>query len=312
LSRADVSTCATQDVKEEIVSTNKISRRDFVKLGIASGVSLIASGLVRQQDADAYSNGCYYGIDGNTSFCCSMPKEFYIGQMGYGTTNSTAVFNVASAQAVGTGRTYGYWSLQGTQYKPANRTAYQWGQDQGNAAARAWDGGHPYSYLIYGTTIFADIEAGLGWSTTTKTDNREIVRGFLNAVATYVPCCGYSLNPGVYTRPSAYQSYFYSGDGWKFPRAVPIWLWCSSGCQYAITCAPCDNSCGTTLSEVCNAFPTYQAYVIGGYKVVIWQYWIQGAGCSPACNDWDATKQNPANSYFSGVSAATDFSAGCS
>lgn len=58
-----------------------LSRRELIKLAVASGVALSASAAIVSQ-AKA-STTYYWGTDSLTATCCGMPANFYIGRFGH-------------------------------------------------------------------------------------------------------------------------------------------------------------------------------------------------------------------------------------
>jgi hypothetical protein len=118
---------------------NRLGRRDLMKAALASGLAVASLGsLADTVHADTVPY--YWGTDSNTSNCCGMPMNFYIGRMGYGVepNGDPYFFNVNMANQVGVNRTFGYWGLQGPGLKPAGTTAFDWGVRQADAAWHAW------------------------------------------------------------------------------------------------------------------------------------------------------------------------------
>lgn len=281
----------------------KISRRQALKLAALAGVALPgAAVLLRPEDVLAVSY--YWGTDTNSAACCGMPENFYIGQMGAGATDNAANFSITAARQAGFAATYGYWTLEGANSpnKPGGYTAAQWGNAQANAALTAWCSGTYQAYLG-GSTIFADIESGnLGWDGSPTANNQAVASAFLSRVKTGYgrtsPCVSINVNGGIYVSPRDWQSML--GTGF-LPSVSPFVLWLA-GCQTcAISCAPCNNNCSGTLTQVQNLWPFTigNQQIMGGSAPAIWQYWCQCSGTRPPCYPWncdyDVTSQFPGN-----------------
>lgn len=201
----------------------------------------------------------YYGCDSaSNSFPCGA--NFYIGQIGYGTTQSYTYFNTAAANAVGAANTYGYWFVYGPDAVDAttDAAAYSWGQQQADAAyAARLNAPAPIGRV----TVFADVEGGPGsngWSSNVAL-NRKVWEGFFNQLAAHV------LSAGLYS--TSYQWTQTMGSGYGIPAGTSVW---SADSQNTPGCDSCPSS-----------FPELPS--IGGVSPVIWQY--NGTpGCSADLN----------------------------
>ncbi|MGC1375943.1 MAG: twin-arginine translocation signal domain-containing protein [Anaerolineales bacterium] len=276
---------------------NKMSRRDFVKTGLASAVALVLGGLTRK-DALA-ANSFYFGTDSDTASCtypCGMPQDFYIGKTGVGTLIDSTYFNkTAALQCPTVYSVHTYWWLCGSTsiYRPAGyKTNYAWGKAQGKAACDAWYNS-PVSNYFYGKTIFANVEDKSGWledgSAASKLVNRAVLQGFLDAVATYVSSgVNPGFVPGIYTRANIWQPYF-GTTGYRTPRPAVLWL-TGCGCSPLVTCAPSDITCTGTLAQAKNVMENRMGKtVLGGNMAVIWQYYFTGdpKSCYKDSGDYD-------------------------
>lgn len=306
---------ATQGEIEAVLSglsTTSISRRLLLKLAAAGAASVALVGRSGEaQKAFAYST--YWGTDSNTQSCCGIAQNFYVGRLGYGTTVSSAYFNVSAATAAGPNQTYGYWGLEGPGLAPSGTTPYNWGKQQASAAANAWLNGPNYYYLE-GITLFADVETGFGgWTNGNYGPNQQVLQGFLDGIATNNSLI---LTLGLYCSPSTWSSFF--GTSYKPTRSYVLWV---PGCQTCngcgsctISCAPCSTNCSTTKTQVQTALGTGPANVVlGGSKMVLWQYWISpptGTSCLD-CGDWDVAIQDPSAGFTPATSSTTYYATGC-
>ncbi|MDQ6877697.1 MAG: hypothetical protein M3082_08355 [Candidatus Dormibacteraeota bacterium] len=278
-----------------------ISRRAVLK-GIAAGVATgaaVGAGLL-PLEAAASSNS--YGVDTNTTNCCSMPYTFYIGRFGYQLTQTTSGFNVTAArQCPSKYYAYEYWDLGGPNYPGAPTDMHQWGVNQANAAVSSWYT-NPNAPYAYGRTIFADIEANEWWDNPTdQAKNREVLRGWIDGVLLYNP---YIWVPGLYISAGNWVSYF--GSGYSTTNNFALWLTSCQTCS--IGCAPANPHCGGTVSQVDSLYAnTVSKTVLGGNPVAVWQYWI--GGCAYG-GDWDVSSQS-CNTYISAYSGSGYVCPGC-
>jgi len=98
------------------MSQKGFNRRELIKYAVAGGLALTTTGLLSvEKPNQAMAASYYFGIDSNTTNCCSMPLNFYIGRMGQGTSPDTSyfAFNTSMANQVGWANTFGYWGVQG-------------------------------------------------------------------------------------------------------------------------------------------------------------------------------------------------------
>jgi TAT (twin-arginine translocation) pathway signal sequence len=265
-----------------------ISRRDLLKIAAAvvAGVTLGSSELLPQR-AEAASY--YWGTDSNSATLLDIPQNFYIGRFGYGTTASTQFFNTGAALTAGKSNTYIFWGLEGSGLAPSGITSYSWGWQQASAALDQWSN-NPNAALVGGHTIFADIEAGFGgWTAGNSgcSSNRQVVQGFLDRIAaaftTTTP-----FRPGIYITPRDWRNYF--GRAFSPSKSFVLWISICYSCDSSI-CAPCNDQCGNTPTAIANLLPTVKSTILGGSRVVLWQYWLDPP-CG--CGDFDVAIQNPA------------------
>lgn len=169
-----------------------LSRRDFLKTALASGIALAggALGLPKllfpnaKDSVSAVSGPGPYYWGGDTSWprpdaSKKLPRNFYIGRTGIGASMITnaleSSFSQTAAQEAGTPFTHTYWLVKGPlyYYRPSGVTTdYQWGQYQGQKACNAFFDS-PHSGLINGFTIFADIEEGRDANGNVCNDNND-------------------------------------------------------------------------------------------------------------------------------------------
>lgn len=206
----------------------------------------------------------YYGIDTNSSTfpCAGDGSNFYIGNIGSGTTASMTDFNTTAADAVGTGLTFSYWTILGPNSAPPGTGPSDWGVDQANAFLSAWDT-NTYSD---GSTFFGDVETGDGFGTNT-TDNKAVLHGFLYTLYTTD-----DVVAGLYISTDNYTTYFGA-----YNPGIPFVFWLAGTPCTATTCA----AAATYFND--NLLST----AVGGYKAMIWQYVTPG--CTGFSEDYDIT-----------------------
>lgn len=147
----------------------------------------------------------YGGCDSGTySFVCD--PNFYIGQLGYGTTillasnqwgnTDTTGWNHESAIVVGPPNAYRFWLLWGTAAptKPSSQTPYQWGQTQAQQCVTAWT----QNNYVGRYTVWADIEEPEYWVSDTGA-NGQVLSGFAAYMTSQLAA------PGVYSAPAAWS-----------------------------------------------------------------------------------------------------------
>lgn len=276
-----------------------LSRRELIKLAVASGIAVGAAGLV---GGTAHAISTYWGTDSASGNCCGMPYNFYIGRFGVGQTadqSGSPYFNISAANAAGFNNTFGYWGVQGPGSAPSGMSAYSWGQAQATAAWNAWGSG-PFSGKLGGYTVFGDLESGFGgWSFGNYGPNQQVVNGFLSKLWSITPT---NVFPGLYSSPYYWSNLF--GTAYSVGSTSYV-LWVA-GCDTCGSdlCSPCA-SCNT-ISTVTNKFSSVASTSFGGYKAVIWQYWIDpGNNSAPCygCGDFDVASQH--TNSFQPVSGST-------
>ncbi|MHB1685366.1 MAG: hypothetical protein ACYCYO_21590 [Bacilli bacterium] len=195
----------------------------------------------------------FYGSDSNTiTTCTGGSPQFYLGQMGSGTTPNQAAcgggspFQSTAATDAGKSNTFGYWWLMGPtedpNYNVTTSEAYAWGENQAVAAVNARNSS-TYSTVVGRITIFADIETFvpsscvgkvseyMGWlqgQTTQDYDlNQAVWNGFKAKVWSY---SNNAYPAGVYCSPSNWATLM---NGLSL-SGVDIWTsenCCYSSCQ---------------------------------------------------------------------------------
>ncbi len=277
-------------------------------------VAMEGVGMSTQPHADAAMEGPLrsaasysgmFGTDSNTGpGIAGMPKDFYIGKLGEGPGPMPpqpvpGYFNIASASATPSYHVAGYWFMYGPQRR-GSLSAHQYGYNQGVAAVNAWS----YNSYCCLRNVFADVEENYrgqyGWGGSSA-DNGDCVNGFLDAVASTqaVDCNGSRIRlvPGIYANLGA--NYWIFPPGWTASRPFVFWGTGSYGGQpscpgSANNCAPCSAGCDTLGPVVSHWSAGVQQASLGGYRIVIWQFWVGGCGCG---GDWDYSYQT-ASSVF--------------
>lgn len=281
-----------------------ISRRQLLKLAAAviAGVTLGSSELLAQR---AEASSYYWGTDSNSATCLEIPQNFYVGRFGYGTIGSTYFFNTQAAQAAGKSSTYLFWGLEGPGLAPSTITFYEWGWQQASAALDQWSN-NPNAPFVGGYTLFADIESGFGgWTAgdAQYSSNQQVVEGFLDRIAT-ASTSTTPFQPGIYITPLDWRGYL--GTAFRPGTSFPLWISGCYSCNSSI-CAPCNNTCWTTLTNVAALLPTVTSTILGGSQAVLWQYWLDPP-CG--CGDFDVAVQNPALG-FTPVRSSTTYASVC-
>jgi len=281
-----------------------ISRRRLLQLtaALVTGTTLAVGDFLPQT---AEASRYFWGTDSNSATMLEIPQNFYVGRFGYGTTGSAHFFNTGAAQIAGKNGTYMYWGLEGPGLAPPGISFYSWGREQASAALNQRYN-NPNAAFVGGYTIFADIEAGFGgWTTGSSaySSNQEVVQGFLDRIAA-AHTFSAPFHPGIYISPLSWRNYV--GTDFRPARSFVLWITGCYSCNRAI-CAPCDDTCWTTLSSVGSLLPTVTSTILGGSQAVLWQYWLDPP-CG--CGDFNVAIQNPA-SGFKPVSSSTTYYSVC-
>lgn len=282
-----------QEALEQATGMSKrgLNRRELIKYAVAGagGLAITATvlpSLERRNSAQAASS--FFGIDSNTTICCAMPLNFYIGRMGYGVYPDTFyfAFNTAMAQKVGNPNTFGYWGVQGPASNPSNSTSFQWGVAQAQAAWAAWNNTFVGANYVGGYTVFGDIEAGFGGWGSNIGANQAVINGFLSELFNITPP---RVWPGLYISPYIWNWYL-GGNGFVPGTSFVLWI---VGTHECAVCGPCDNGCSTTPDDAANTFNNSVRFInVGGQNPVLWQYWLTNPGCdNSGCGDWDISSQ---------------------
>jgi hypothetical protein len=261
---------------EEDVERAGVGRRTFLKFAaalIAGGGAAAALDVFRpgpSVKASVLLRGDYLGSFGTDS-CTplatatgqAMPLQFYVAEVG-ATQYGLGCFDEDTIAAVGSDFTYGYWGLCGPNNAtdPAN---YGKLQAQLALAALASDA------RVGAKTFFADVEYGFGgWGDpATPQQNAALLDAFLSTIA----AAGYT--PGVYINDDARDNWFPS----DWVAAVPFVYWVAGGPSAGTMCAPCAPDCDT-LTPVQQLWDgDVSQYTFGGFRAVLWQYWLSDFGC---------------------------------
>jgi hypothetical protein len=281
-----------EEIQEAIDKANKadnhtLQRRDVLKMivsgGLAAAAGSLAVGTAEYSTGQAKAASLLWGTDSSSQACCAMPQNFYIGRMGYGVepVGDAYFFNINSASVANASRTYGYWGLVGPGFS-GSWSPYDYGRKQADCAWNAWNHG-PNAPHISGLTIFADVEPGFGgWTFGNYAANQAVINGFLRELRNIMP---HRRAPGLYISP-----YYWSnlvGIGFRPATAFVLWV---TGCDTCggDLCSPCNSACNTLTTVKNRLAATVSQTSLGGYKPVIWQYWISSYGCG----DYDVMTQN--------------------
>jgi len=297
LSLAKENGASNEEIQQtiELVSeteVNGISRRNIIKLAViaATGVVVGSAGL-EIPVAEAYSS--YWGTDTNTSTCCGIPQNYYLGSFGGGLTGLNN-FSVNGATMAGFSFTYEYWAVEGPgSPNRGGRTAFDWGVAQASAAAYQWYNNGNAGY-VGGTTIFGDIEnLNPGWGSN-QSDNRSVLEGFLYQIAQYN---NGHFNPGLYISVLNWSNYF--GTGYTPGRPFVLWI---TGCKTSFVTSPCSSG-SSAMSQINNLLPTIKNIRLGGMVPVLWQWWIPAQFCN---NDFDVATQS-GNGHFNAETGSPNY-----
>ena len=253
-----------------------IGRRGFLKFAVALFAATSAAtavNLIRPQQsvkASQLLRGDYlgsFGVDSCTPLATAtgqaMPLQFYVAEVG-ATQYGLGCFDAATAGYVGRDFAHGYWGLCG----PNNATdPVSYGRLQADLAIASLQA----NAAVGAKTFFADVETGFGgWGDpATPQQNAKLLDAFLSTIA----AAGYV--PGVYIDD-------YNRDTW-FPSdwvaSVPFVYWVAGGPSAGTMCAPCAPDCDT-LTPVQQLWDSdVSSNTFGGYRAVVWQYWLSNFGC---------------------------------
>ena len=217
--------------------------------------------------------------------------DFYIGRLGWSVNKPriqypegfdlitgeplsqghTCQFQLEAAAIARPERTYAYWWVAGPAHADAaGKDPFEFGRKQAKLLIQQRQ---TYKHIVYGTTLFADIE-GTGWDYCRYGGlcdrNQQVLEGFLQTIAAK------GFRPGVYTNIETWLDVL----GREYNPPMPFVLWLTS----------CSTYCGRSIDRA--ALNTVKNTVLGGMKTVIWQYQM-GVGCP----DYDATSKNPSAGF---------------
>jgi hypothetical protein len=268
-----------------------LSRRALIKYAVAGASGLAIAGTLvfslEHLSGVGASTTFSFGVDSNTTTCCQMPFDFYIGHMGYGIYPDTYyfAFNSTMAKKAGHTNTFGYWGVQGPGENPGYSSAQAWGVAQGQAAWKAWNGSFVGSDLVGGLTVFGDVESGFGGWGTDVAANQAVINGFLSQLFTVTPA---EVWPGLYISPDFWNEHL----GRSFVPSTSFVLWIN-GASDCTVCDPCNEACSTTVSDAQNTFlKQVRPLTLGGQQPILWQYWLTNPGCNNSgCGDWNIASQ---------------------
>ncbi|SPF49028.1 Cell wall-binding protein [Candidatus Desulfosporosinus infrequens] len=167
-----------------------------------------------------------YGEDSGTT-SNDYGDDFYIGQLGYGTLEH---FDAAtggddaggnffnSVGATNATWVYGYWLLSGLSVAPAGTSATDWGQQQAQAANKAFIDMHNKYGSKVKLVIFADVEAcGGGLDSEDFTNNQAIYTAFVDGINQKG-----SAKTGTYSSPHEWNT---QSMGTNFTPLTPGYYW---------------------------------------------------------------------------------------
>ncbi|WP_145949601.1 hypothetical protein [Paenibacillus sp. Y412MC10] len=219
----------------------------------------------------------YYGIDSDTAVfpTGAKSKDFYAGRRGTGTSANTTYWNATGA-ALAT-KKYMYWGIKGPTSDPAfsetynGTNAYNWGKQQGSAAASAKVSA---GSAVNTVTIFGDVEGSFGgWYAKNATLNGftgaylnyQVFKGFCDAVK----AANSSYKTGVYTSAGDWSNIM---DTYTPSYANVLW-----GANWPS---------GSTFNSPPSSFANCKA--INGVTPTMWQYYGE-------TGSHDASKTGDAN-----------------
>ncbi len=242
----------------------------------------------------------YYGMDDASALdfpCAGDGPNFYIGNIGAETEQRSGYFDEATAAKAGKAHTFAVWDVAGpnSPKKPSGMSAEDWGSAQGNAfnnALTSTTSSSQYAQYIGGLTFFGDIQPeNGGWDEDNYDNNTATLFGFLDSI--WGGDGEGASTAGVYIGQDFWNEYF----GSNYTSQIPIVVWAAG--------TSCPASCSAATDEFNS---TYADMVIGGYKVMIWQYLVNydaetNTGCPGSSIDADITpyagyqdsKWNPTN-----------------
>jgi hypothetical protein len=282
-----------QEALEQATGTSGkgLKRRDLIKYAVvgAGGLMLTTAALASlERRGAALASSAYFGLDSNTTICCAMPLNFYVGRMGYGVYPDTFyfAFNTSMAQKVGHNNTFGYWGVQGPDSNPGYASANHWGEAQAKAAWAAWNSTFVGSSFVGGYTVFGDVEAGFGGWGSDIANNQAVITGYLSTLFTITP---HEVWPGLYVSPDFWDSYL---GGNHFVPSTSFVLWINGAAECAV-CGPCNDDCSSTPGDAENYYNNQVRHItVGGQTAILWQYWLTNPGCdNSGCGDWDISSQ---------------------
>lgn len=104
------------EIRDGLASSRRISRRGLIRAAAAAGAVLASASIL---GSAAEASTVWWGTDSLGQTCCGIPQNFYIGQFGFGTVQTTQYFNTGAAGGAGSLGTFEYWGLQGPLSAPA-------------------------------------------------------------------------------------------------------------------------------------------------------------------------------------------------
>ena len=295
-----------QDIQQALEQASQIhgqhvSRRNILKILVASAVALGTTGLVAHNASAHVADqfGDFYGTDSGAISQFGMQQDFYIGRLGRGTTADTSakgLYNNDAATKAGPSRTFAYWSIVGPRSRPSGMTPLDWGTRQAIIVSYALFAAEILGGKnIGGGTIFGAIGAMTpGWGTTPgeQADNRNVVSSFLSTMhASPTPF------PGLYISSSRWDKYLGGAHSTMqdITLNTPFVLWLANDQVDPTIVPPSDPRPLTQPSVHASLQKNIKNVTLGGESPILWQYWSDNK-----IGDYNVAIQDPTanNSSF--------------
>jgi hypothetical protein len=184
-----------------------------------------------------------FGCDSNTTSNSCGNGVYFLPLGG----ETTAYSNLPTPPAGAT--VYVYWNIGGPGNAPSGQSPTGWGETQALAFQSAYN-----TYGASGTPFGSfSVNTG-GWSTSTLSENADVLSAFLAILVDAI------ADPGIYLNQNRYDTYLPSG--YKFPSSYTLW----QAAWYSGSTPP---SCSTVSSDWANN--TF-GLGLGGLQATWWQY----------------------------------------
>lgn len=319
-----------------------ISRGQLLKLAAGSAGALalgplLAGGVEAGNCYPKWGGPTYWGSHLYSHYPAgkNITQQFYAYKGGLQATQSIYGYDSVAASSAGYFGTYLFWDIYGSSGgMPTQQIAYNWGQEQAQAAINTWISG-PYAGQTGGPTIFGTViptaknstgcTALNGWAPDCGVNpspwfqqNQWVLQGWLDYVASQ-SFDGIPFVNGLYTQTGDWDKAFVKG--WSAGSSRPFVLWVTPGAWSAactgnhkvpgIPCFPCDPHCLGTPCEVEVYMANVVNVAVSGMQCVIWHFWPEcpdknanGLYCyetvsnGPALSDYDVAIYDPVNGGY--------------